>query len=55
MEYLPTICDEFGYNPVVFLAAGLGAVLTEVEHFAADADEGEPRGLMAAVFWQLFS
>jgi len=36
---LPTIGDEFGYNPVVLLPAGLRAVLSEVAHFASDADE----------------
>ena len=55
VEGLPSIGNEFGYNPVVFVSAGVGAVFAEVIHFASDADIGSAGGAMVAVFWELFS
>ena len=55
IEGLPSIGDKFGYNAVVFLSAGGGAVFAEVIHFAADTDIGSAGRFVSAVFWELFS
>jgi hypothetical protein len=55
VERLPPVGDKFGDNPVVLSAAGFGAVLAEVVHFAANSDEGSVGGFVMAVFWELFS
>jgi hypothetical protein len=52
---LPSIGYKFCYNVVVFLAAGFGAVLSAVVHFAADADEGSAGGFASAVLGELFA
>ena len=49
------IGDKFGYNAVVFPAAGLRIELAKVVHVPVDADEGAICGLVAAVFWKLFA
>jgi len=54
-ERLSSAGDEFGYNAVVLLSAGGGAVLAEVIHLASDSDEGSAGGFVSAVFWELFS
>ena len=54
-ERLSSVADKFGYNAVILLPAGGGAVLAEVIHFASDSDEGSAGGFVSAVFWELFS
>jgi hypothetical protein len=53
VESLSPVGDKFGDYPVVFSAAGLGAVFAEIEGFPLDSDESPVGGFVMAVLWKL--
>jgi hypothetical protein len=54
LKGLPPVGEKLGYNPVVFPAAGIRAVFSEVVHFTVESDKSPVGGFMFAVFWKLF-
>jgi len=52
---LPSVGNEFTHNPVIFPAAGIGAMFAEVVHVPGNADISLSGCLVETVFWELFS
>ena len=49
VESLSPVGDEFGDNPIVLPATGLGAIFAEIEGFPLDSDKSPVSGLVEAV------
>ena len=54
-ERLPPVGDELAHDPVVFPAAGIGAMFAEIVHVSSDTDVSLSGPLVEAVFGELFS